>query len=169
MVGSFRKLLRHRGHNEHRGGWVRFVNPRRGRRRRGEPRMTRMGTNGERWVRFVVDAPGRMGRGHRREGGREAVGSFRNFHEGHEEEVRARMNTDREGARGGDGAQRTEVLAVPRVGEGVEQETCKKEVPGGSLEGPDGSRGGPEVRGIAGWRRFVGRRRGRGRMTKERR
>ena len=51
----------------------------------------------------------------------------------------ARMNTDKKSAHGGDGAKRAEVFAGPRVGEGVWQESHKKEVPGGSGRVPGGS------------------------------
>ena len=50
------------------------------------------------------------------------------------------MDTDQKCARGGDGAQRAQVSGVAGVGERVEQETHKKEVPGGVRMGP--GRGG---------------------------
>jgi hypothetical protein len=63
----------------------------------------------------------------KREGGREG------------EEISPRMGhgcTRRRNARGGDGAQRAEVVCLAWVGEGMEQEIHKKEVPGGSGGGP---------------------------------
>lgn len=42
--------------------------------------------------------------------------------------------------RGDDGAQRVEVLCFPGDGEGAEQESYKKEVPGGSGMSPGGVR-----------------------------
>ena len=53
-------------------------------------------------------------------------------------------------AHGGDGAQRAEVVSGARVGERAEQETHKKEVPGGSRGGPDGSWEGPRARAFFG-------------------
>ena len=58
------------------------------------------------------------------------------------------MDTDQKCAHGGDGAQRAEVVGIAGVEERVEQETHKKEVPGGSRRGPDGSRAGRAVNGV---------------------
>src|SRR5687768_9726971 len=62
--------------------------------------------------------------------GREAVGSFGNFRRWN------RGWTQRRWVRGGDGAQRAQVLGITGVGNRVEQESHKKEFPGGSGGGP---------------------------------